>query len=122
MSIEVLQFPNRATKDDLVGLLKTRGFAEGENVFFPGPPGTVHLFWSEPRDFISTSGVDASVMPLDDSGRAAWHTNNDWCLRTRTSLWASTFDQKFQNETVRAVRQTFGGSFYNDHYGHNRYT
>jgi hypothetical protein len=59
---------------------------------------------------------------LDDGGKEAWHTANDWWLRTRTSIWASTFDQRFQNETVRAIRQAFGGTFYNDHYGHNRYT
>lgn len=122
MSIEVFQFPRSATKTDLVGLLKKRGFSEGENLFFPGPVGTVHLFWADTRDFLSTSGVDASVMPLDDEGKVAWHASNDWWLRTRTSVWASTFDKMFQNETVRIVRKTFGGSFYNDHFGHDRYT
>lgn len=121
MSIEIFQFPRNASKQELAEMIRARGFVEGENPFFPGPPGTVHFFWSEPRDFKSTSGVDASVMPLDGSCKAAWNTTTDWWLRTRTSIWASTFDRQFQNETVRAARKQFGGTFYNDHFGHNRY-
>lgn len=121
MSIEIWQFPRTATREELVDLLKSLGYKRGENLFFPGPPGTLSFFWSEPRDFLSTSGVDASVFPLDAEGKEAWKTQNDWALRTRTSISASSFDQKFQNDTVRAVRKAFGGRFYNDHFGHNRY-
>src|SRR5258708_3799814 len=108
MSIEIWQFPESATKADLVALLKAIGFATCENVFWPGPPGTVSLFLAEPTDFKSTSGVDASVFPLDDDGKKAWNTSNDWALRTRTSSWATSFDQNFQNKTVRRVRKAFG--------------
>jgi len=121
MSIEIWQFPKAATKDELVHLLESLGYSKGENLFWPGPPGTTSLFWAEPRDFISTSGVDASVFPLDAQGKKAWTSTNDWALRTRTSIWASSFDKDFQNKTVRKVRQAFGGRFYNDHHGHNRY-
>ena len=122
MSIEVWQFPKAATKEQLVNLLERLGFSQGENLFWPGPPGTTNLFWAEPKDFISTSGVDASVFPLDAQGKKAWNCTNDWALRTRTSIWASSFDKEFQNNTVRKVRQAFGWRFYNDHHGHNRYT
>ena len=122
MSIEVWQFPRAASKDELVGLLKSLGYKQGENLFFPGPQGTLSFFWFEMRDFMSTTGVDASVFPLDAQGKQAWNTQNDWGLRTRTSISASSFDQEFQNKTVRAVRKAFGGTFYNDHFGHNRYT
>jgi hypothetical protein len=121
MSIEIWQFPSSATKADLIALLKELGFVEGENRFWPGPPGTASLFWAEPKDFISTSGVDASVFPLDDSGKKAWNTSNAWALRTRTAAWATSFDRDFQNKTVRRVRQAFGGAFHNDHCGRNRY-
>lgn len=121
MSIEIWQFPRAATKEELVARLRSLGYKRGENLFFPGPPGTLSFFWSEPRDFLSTSGVDASVFPLDDKGKQAWKTQNDWGLRTRTSISASHFDKEFQNTTVRAVRKAFGGIFYNDHFGHNRY-
>lgn len=121
MSIEIWQFPREATKNQLVDALKELGFELGENLFWPGPPGTVSLFWSQPRDFISTSGVDASVFPLDDLGKNAWNTANDWALRTRTSAWASSFDQEFHNNAVRHIRRHFGGRFYNDHHGHNHY-
>jgi len=121
MSIEIWQFPSSATKADLISTLKELGFSQGENIFFPGPTGTVHMFWKEPRDFVSTSGVDASVFPLDANGKRVWKTSTEWGLRTRTSVWATTFDQERQNETVRRVRKAFGGTFYNDHFGYNRY-
>ena len=54
--------------------------------------------------------------------KKAWNlTSCEWVLRTRTSIWASSFDKDFQNQTVRSVRKKFGGRFYNDHFGHNRY-
>lgn len=121
MSIEIWQFPKAATRDELIGQLKNMGFEIGENLFWPGPEGTVNLFWSEPTDYKSISGVDASVFPLNDNGKSAWNTTNDWAVRTRTSMWASSFDQNHQNKTVRSIRKQYGGSFYNDHYGNNRY-
>lgn len=122
MSIEIWQFPRQTTKVELISLLEQLGYVTGTNLYWPGPPGTISLFWSEPRDFKSTSGVDASVFPLDNDGKKAWKTLTDWGLRTRTSAWATSFDQDFQNQTVRRVRKAFGGTFYNDHFGHNRYT
>jgi len=121
MSIEIWQFPKAAERAQLVKALKELGYREGKNVFSPGPPRTVSLFWAEPQDFKSTSGVDASVFPLDEKWKEAWETPNDWAVRTRTSIWASSFDQEHQNKTVRRIRKDFGGSFYNDHFGHNRY-
>ena len=121
VSIEIWQFPRKATQGELVALLKSHGYVRGKNVFFPGPPGTLNFFWSEPKDFLSTTGVGASVLPLDDQGKEAWHTNNDWAVWTRTSISASTYDLEHQNRTVRSIRQNFGGSFYNDHFGNNRY-
>jgi hypothetical protein len=121
MSIEIWQFPSAVTKGRLVEALRALGFESGENLFWPGLPGTVSLFWSQPEDFVSTSGVDASVFPLDDQGRMAWNTTTEWALRTRTSTWASSFDKEFQNNVVRSIRKSFGGRFYNDHHGHNRY-
>jgi hypothetical protein len=121
MSTEIWQVPSAATKKQLTTLLEELGFEARKNVFWPGPKGTASLFWSEPQDFKSTSGVDASVFPLNDEGKEALKTTNDWALRTRTSIWASSFDKEYQNRTVRLVRKVFGGSFYNDHYGHNRY-
>lgn len=122
MSIEVWQFPQSGTKDQLIETLVELGFERGENLFWRGPQGTVSLFWSEPDEFISTSGVDASVFPLDDQGRQVWATDTDWALRTRTSIWASSFDKEFQNHAVRTVRKNFGGHFHNDRQGKNRYT
>lgn len=121
MSIEIWQFPETATCDDLIDELKSLNFEVAENIFWPGPEGTVNLFWEEPHDYKSISGVDASIFPLDDEGKKVWFTKSDWGVRTRTSIWASSFDQDHQNKTVRSIRKRFGGSFYNDHYGKNRY-
>jgi hypothetical protein len=121
MSIEIWQFPKLATKDQLIALLLELEYTRGENLFWPGPTGTISFFWGEPEDFKSTSGVDASVFPLDDKGKKAWNTANDWAIRTRTSIWATSFDQEFQNHTVRCIRKAFGGMFFNDHFGRNRY-
>lgn len=121
MSIEIWQFPRKCNKDQLVGVLRDLGYARAENLFWPGPAGTTSLFWSAPRDYKSTSGVDASVFPIDDAARRAWRTEAEWALRTRTSAWASTFDQTHQNLTVRTVRARLGGTFFNDRFGQNRY-
>lgn len=121
MSIEIWQFTQSASRDELISVLVSMGYEVGQNLFWPGPDGTINLFWEEPLDFKSTSGVDASVFPLDSKGKEAWNTDNDWAVRTRTSIWATSFDQEHQNKTVRRIRKQFGGSFYNDHYGRNRY-
>lgn len=121
MSIEIWQFPRAATSVQIVRTLEGLGYEKGTNLFWPGPKGTINLFWEEPRDYKSTSGVDASVFPLDELGKEAWHTANDWALRTRTSVWASTFDKQHQNSTVREIRKLYGGGFYNDHFGKSRY-
>jgi hypothetical protein len=122
MSIEFWQFPRSASKGDLISFLRHRGFVTAKNPFWPGPPGTVGIFWSEPKDFKSTSGIDASVFPLDDEARKVWETSTDWALRTRTSIWATSFDKEFQNRTARAIRSAYGGYFYNDAAGRCRYT
>lgn len=121
MSIEIWQFPKSATKDQLTSLLLELGYVQGENIFWLGPPGTISFFWEEQEDFKSTSGVDASVFPLDEEGKKVWNTSNDWAIRTRTAIWATSLDQEFQNHTVRCIRKAFGGIFYNDTFGRNRY-
>lgn len=121
MSIEIWQFPKLASPEQLIECLKELGFEIGENIFWPGPEGTVSLFWSQPEDYQSTSGVDASIFPLDEEGKKVWNTSNGWAIRTRTSIWASSFDQEYQNTAVRSIRKQFGGTFYNDHFGKNRY-
>lgn len=121
MSIEIWQFPKKASRQNLIEVLQQAKFTKGENPFWPGPKGTIHYFWSEPADFKSTSGVDASIIPLDEKAKEAWETKNDWGVRTRTSIWASSFDKGHHNQIVRTIRKRFGGTFYNDHFGKNRY-
>ncbi len=122
MSIEVWQYPDSATGENLCQVLTGFGFQKFDNYFQPGPPGTTGFFWAAPDDFKSTSGVDASVVPLNAEWKEALSTQCDWVLRIRTSIWASSFDVEMQNAVVRRVRQEYGGHFHNDHCGRNRYT
>jgi hypothetical protein len=123
MSIETWYFPDNAKQKDLLDFLTSLGFKQTEDsIIWPGPPGTIHLFWYEPEDFKFVSGVDASLFPLDDNAREVWQTSSEWGIRTRTSIWASSFDKEFQNFVMRDARRQFGGKFKNDYYGTNRYT
>ena len=91
MSIEIWQFPEKATDSELIELLIEISYECGENLFWHGPEGTKHYFWADATDFKSTSGVDASVFRNDDERKKAWNVKTcEWVLRTRTSIWASS--------------------------------
>ena len=47
---------------------------------------------------------------------------NTLALHTRHPCFASPADRKQQNHVVRTARRRFGGAFYNDSTGKNRYT
>jgi hypothetical protein len=122
MSIETWYFADKASRDELHEFLRALGFREMKMcLVFQGPPGTTHYHWFEEKDFKSTSGVDASLFPLDNAGKHVWKTESDWAIRTRTSIWSNSFDKEFQNHVMRTARKLFGGYFRNDHYGRNRY-
>lgn len=84
------------------------------------PKGSVHLHWFEAKDFLSYDGVEATIYkPSSDHPDLG---ACEWALHTRTRSSASPADQAHQDETIRAVRAEFGGEFYNDWRGRNRYT
>jgi hypothetical protein len=84
------------------------------------PKGTVNLYWFESSDFTSFDGVEASVFQPSEEYKAGFGPCN-WAVHTRTRAGASSGDRHQQNETIRALRKKFRGSFYNDWYGRNRY-
>ena len=121
MSIEIFLFPEAGTKSELSNFFVDLGYIKFDNPFWSGSKDALHFFWEDIEDFKSTSGIDASVFELDEQGRAAWEVQSQFCIHTRTSIWASSFDRNYQNETVRRARKKFKGKFFNDHFGINRY-
>lgn len=120
MSIEIVFYPRKATRDDLVKFLKQRGYRPTKHMW-EWPKGTVHLHWFEISDFKSFDGVESSVFPLSEESRVNLKTSCTWAIHTRTRAAASAVDRGQQNETIRAARKQFGGYFYNDWNGKNRY-
>lgn len=120
MSIEVTLYPPKATRQELVKLLKARGFRSTTHLW-NWPKGAVHFHWFETADFTSFDGVEASVFAASDQDRAKFGVC-EWALHTRVRAGGSSEDRRQQNETIRAARKQFGGTFYNDWHGKNRYT
>lgn len=113
-------YPPAASRDRLVAFLKRRGYQPCAHLW-SWPKGTVNLHWFESTNFTSFDGVEASVFPLSEKEQAEYGPCR-WAIHTRTRASASSGDRREQNETVRLARREFGGTFYNDSYGRNRYT
>ena len=122
MSVETWLAPERAPKEQLCALLRARGYERFEHHFFLWPEGTASYYWRDDTDYRSASGVEADVYWQADEGSQPGDGKGRWALHTRTRASASSFDLMEQNELVREARRAFGGSFYNDAYGRNRYT
>ena len=120
MSVEVTLYPAQATKDDLCRLLRSRGYTKCGHLW-SWPAGSRNFHWFDEVDFKSIDGVEATVYPPDED-EPDCATGCAWALHTRTRSSASTFDRTEQNELIREARRRFGGSFYNDWHGKNRYT
>lgn len=120
MSIEIVLYPKRTSKGDLTEALIDLDFQRSGNVM-PWPSDSEHFFWYQPEEFVSFEGVEATVYRPSAFGESD-QPECKWAVHTRTRAWASSGDQYKQNETIRAVRKRFGGSFYNDAAGTNRYT
>jgi hypothetical protein len=119
MSIEITLYPKAASRDELSRVLRNLGFTPVEHLW-DWPKGSLHFSWFDRTDYRSFDGVEATIYPPSEDqqkklGRSAW------ALHTRTRASASPADKEQQNTVIRIVRQKFGGNFYNDCYGTNRY-
>lgn len=121
MSIEVILHPKNATRDQLRQLLEKRGYHPTDHLW-DWPKGSLNYHWFDRTDYRSFDGVEATIYPPSDENKLKKLGQCAWALHTRTRVSASPADKQEQNETIRAARQMFGGSFYNDWYGNNRYT
>ena len=119
MSLEIILHPKSASRDDVVNLLKVLGYLPCEHLW-NWPEGSRSFHWYQHEDFLSYDGVEATVYrpSTDAHGLGAC----EWALHTRTRASASPADKNYQDETIRVARATFGGNFYNDWCGKNRYT
>lgn len=120
MSTEVTLYPKSATKEHLRKHLLSLRYQPCSHLR-NWPKGSVHFYWFEAADFKSTDGVEATIYPPSENEQRK-HGRVSWALHTRTRASASSFDKEYQNHTIRTARRIFGGNFYNDWHGKNRYT
>ena len=119
MSIEVTFHPANCSKSELRAYLLSNGFTPTEHLW-DWPSGSIHFEWYDEQDFKSYDGVEATIFPpseefVSELGEC------DWALHTRTRSSASPIDREVQNSVIRNARRRFGGNFYNDSIGKNRY-
>lgn len=120
VSIEIVFYPNSATKKALCDYLIESSFHPSKHLW-DWPNGSRHFFWFDEDDHQSFVGVEATVYPISEIEREEY-PDAKWALHTRTRAFASFWDIDQQNNIVRQFRRRFGGNFENDAHGKNRYT
>jgi hypothetical protein len=120
MSVEIILYPQLASKTQLRKLLVQHGFEKCQHLW-DWPKGSLHFQWFDEEDFKSTTGVEATICPPTEEEQRV-HGPCKWALHTRTRAFASSFDRDQQNCVIRSARKEFGGHFINDWHGKNRYT
>jgi hypothetical protein len=120
MSIEIIYYPKKARKEDLVKHLKSMDYYT-TNHLWDWPKGSLHYHWFEEKDFISYDGVEATIYPVRVEEKTTYKCS-DWALHTRTRVSASPSDIKMQNDVIRKAKQKYDGIFINDYSGRNKYT
>lgn len=120
MSIEITFHPETSDKRRLKALLDDLGFEPARHLW-DWPKGSLHFHWFNDVEYQSYEGVEATIFPPNEALESG-SPPCAWALHTRTRAWASPADMKQQNLVVRTARARFGGAFYNDSAGKNRYT
>jgi len=122
MSVEVTLFAKTATKNSLVKFLKDSSFQKTRHFLDEmNTSDTLHFMWFGVDNYESSTGVEATVYKASIEEKEKYKCA-DWVLHTRTRSSGSYEDKSRQNEIIKRARQQFGGTFYNDWYGTNRYT
>ena len=119
MSIEIIFHPKNSSKSQLRKLLIELGFKPTKHLQ-NWPKGSLHFGWFNSEDYLSYDGVEATIHPPHEDEKAELG-DCAWALHTRTRSSASPADRKQQNNVIRLARSKFGGNFYNDWFGRNRY-
>lgn len=122
MGLNNTLYTKTATKNGLAKLLKANGFQNYKHVIDELNNGDfIHFHWFGFDDYESFSGVEATITKSTKEDKLKYKCS-EWILSTRTNTGGSRIDKKKQNDIIRVVRKKFGGTFYNDYYGTNRYT
>lgn len=122
MSVEITLYTKKASRTILCkflldnGFNKTRHFLEEMN-----SSEILHFMWFGFDNYESSTGVEATVLKSTSEEKAKYNCS-DWILHTRTRSSGTFEDKQMQNNIIRTARQQFGGTFYNDWYGSNKYT
>lgn len=117
MSIVIEYNPEKARKESLRDFLISEGFVKCKYFLSPFPKGSLYLSWFDETQYKSMDGIEAVVYPNEENSNG-----NKWAIFTRSRVWASAYDKQKQNEVIKNARKLFGGNFYNDSAGKNRYT
>lgn len=115
MSIVIEYYPEKATKADLTEFFLSENFNRCNYFLDPFPRGSIYLNWFDSNEYKSLDGLEAVIFPNKEKSIKGWG------VYTRTRVWASAFDKQKQNEIIRKARKLFGGDFYNDSQGKNRF-
>jgi len=119
MSVEIILHPAKASKEDLRSLLEELGYKPCQHLG-QWAKGSLNFHWFEFEGFKSYDGVEANIAkPSKEQQERLGRCS--WMLHTRTRIAASPDDKAQQNKTIREAKRRFGGNFYNDWYGKNRY-
>lgn len=120
MSIEIIYYPRNAKKKELVKHLKDNNFYPASHLW-NWDKGSVHYHWFEVKDNLSYDGVEATVFPTTSEIKLKYKCS-DWALHTRTRVSASPGDLEMQNNVIKSARRKYGGMFFNDSTGTNKYS
>lgn len=121
MSVEITLYTKKATKSSLTKCLLENGFQKTKHFIEElNNANALHYIWYEFENFESSSGVEATIQKSSVQEQNNYQCS-EWILHTRTRSSGSFEDKQKQNEIIRIARKQFGGSFYNDWYGTNKY-
>ena len=121
MSVEITLYTKTATKTALIKSLESENFQKTKHFLEEmNTADNLHYMWYSIDNYESSSGVEATIYKVSAEDRKKQNCS-EWILHTRTRSSGSYEDKQKQNLIIKKVRQQFGGSFYNDWYGTNKY-
>ncbi|WP_278352427.1 hypothetical protein [Chryseobacterium gleum] len=121
MSVEIILYTKNATKTGLTKFLLENGFQKTKHfIEEANNENSLHYIWYEFNNYQSSTGVEASIQKVAIEEQSNLKSS-EWILHTRTRSSGSFEDKQKQNEIIRKARKQFGGTFYNDWYGTNKY-
>jgi len=121
MSVEITLYTKKTTKTSLIKFLLENGFQKTKHFIEElNNDNTQYYIWYEFENYQSSTGVEATIQKISTEEQNNYKSS-EWILHTRTRSSGSFEDKQKQNEIIRIARKKFGGTFYNDWYGTNKY-